>query len=154
MRRMGGKYHPCAEAERITLGEECDFHFVSSVLSDAIEMWNTSIQRLRERLEDPQELCKQVRKYSGSSVAVEEEAEEEDVESAVNKLAKAIGGKLLTINLKASEANFTTLSRQGVICRVGVGARFARECAQACECGATIWFSAVFCCFPSVTHHT
>ena len=46
--------------ERVDLGEECDYHFVSSVLELAIEQWNIAVERLRVMLEDPQHLLQEL----------------------------------------------------------------------------------------------
>ena len=48
------------EAERIALGEECDFHFVADVLEAGIDQWNSAVQRLKTRLSKPETLCQEL----------------------------------------------------------------------------------------------
>lgn len=97
------------QAERISLGEECDFYFVADVLHQAIELWNGSIDKLEERMSTSAGILQELDKVSaGTDVVNPEKAADQLEEKFKHKMAN-----LIKIALKPTENNFLTLT-----CRV------------------------------------
>ncbi|CAK8992980.1 unnamed protein product [Durusdinium trenchii] len=80
-------------AERIALGEECDFHFVADVLEAGIDQWNSAVQRLKTRLSKPETLCQELQKQlvemegTGSTEPISQEGLNTMVEDLSTSLA-------------------------------------------------------------------
>ena len=86
------------------MGEECDYHFVSSVLELAIEQWNIAVERLRVMLEDPQHLLQELQRQWQDDMS-----EGLEPEQAVDKLKTSLSAKLCQISMKPTHDNFLTM---------------------------------------------
>ena len=106
------------EAERIALGEECDFHFVADVLEAGIDQWNSAVQRLKTRLSKPETLCQELQKQlvemegTGSTEPISQEG----LNTMVEDLSTSLAPKLRTISTKRTTSNFTPLGRLNFRC--------------------------------------
>lgn len=107
------------KAERIDLGEECDYYFVSDVLASAIDVWNSGLDKLKQKLDDPKGLCQQLaleQDEDSDGEQCEEGDEKKDVdcfEQSVENLKERLSSRLRRIELKRSEANFVLLGGIG-----------------------------------------
>ena len=85
--------------ERIDLGEEVGYHYVSSVLEVAIEQWNECVGILKKELESPEAVLKQI--------DAEEATSERDLEAAIEEIrAQAL---LRTISLTKNDGEYVLL---------------------------------------------
>ncbi|CAK9101123.1 unnamed protein product, partial [Durusdinium trenchii] len=97
------------KAERIDLGEECDYYFVSDVLASAIDVWNSGLDKLKQKLDDPKGLCQQLaleQDEDSDGEQCEEGDEKKDVdcfEQSVENLKERLSSRLRRIELKRSE---------------------------------------------------
>ena len=65
--------------ERIATGEETDHYYVSDLFAAAVELWNVCVERMREKLQDPQWILAQMDGDEG-------EVGESELNSALEKL--------------------------------------------------------------------
>ena len=80
--------------ERIDVGEEVDFHYVSSLLEVAIEQWNECVGILKKELESPEAILKEIDAGEATS--------ERDWEAGIEKI-RAQTQMLRTISLSKSD---------------------------------------------------
>ncbi|CAL1171482.1 unnamed protein product [Cladocopium goreaui] len=80
--------------ERIDVGEEVDFHYVSSLLEAAIEQWNECVGILKKELESPEAILKEIDAGEATS--------ERDWEAGIEKI-RAQTQMLRTISLSKSD---------------------------------------------------
>ena len=68
--------YPCAQAERVELGEEVALDFVASALQAGVEEWNHCIRALQAKLENKEEVLKLLNDIFQDSDSLEETVEE------------------------------------------------------------------------------
>jgi hypothetical protein len=86
--------------ERIDVGEEVDFHYVSSLLEVAIEQWNECVGILKKELESPEAILKEIDAGEATS--------ERDLEAGIEKI-RAQTQMLRTISLSKSDGAYVLL---------------------------------------------
>ena len=85
------------QAERISLGEEVDYRYVSSALQATIEQWNQAVSMVTEKR--PEELLK----------LLNMNLREDDPETHLNEICERLEKELCPISLKPTSANFLLL---------------------------------------------
>lgn len=83
---------------------------MADVLKAAIDEWNAGIESLEVQLAKPEALLSELEKHTLATVpAPGQDSDEANADSAVEDLEESLGLRLCKVDLKPTEANFTTL---------------------------------------------
>ncbi len=90
------------QVERIDLGEDVDYDYVSSAIDAGVELWNECVDKVKQKFENPETILEGMKQLSGPEVT------HEQLNMALEN-AQEHAMSLQKINLKAEHGMFLKL---------------------------------------------